>query len=803
MARNTELIATYRTTRNIFESGEPESPEYRRTIIANAEDSIGNEITIKGDALPNQLFPGMAYRFFGQWRTHHKYGDQFVFSSFVAEAPATEAGVVAYLSQLSKDRIDPTGEHKVARGIGKGTAHMLWELYQDKAVEYLRDRPALVATAVKSLSPETAKAASEWLKKNQAMERCKIDLIGLLDSQGFPKQTIDLCIARYGARAANMIRANPYLLMQFPRCGFGGCDQLYLRLGHPPDRLKRQTLCIWNMIAKDSEGHTWHPLARVEAAVRSNVAGSRVNPAKAIKLALRSGMMALHTDASGQKWIADARKADNEKMIAQQVALAANEVAAWPRLEPGEASEHQAEQLDLATRGVIGCLAGGPGTGKTYTAAALINAIVAHSGEGSMAICAPTGKAAVRLTEALQGYGIGIEATTIHRLLKADVASGNGWSFLHGPENPLDFRYVLIDESSMIDTDLMAALFAARKEGTHFLFIGDHRQLAPVGHGCPFLDLQRAGVPTGELTEVRRNSGQIVRACAQIRESNRFDTSPKIDPDNGDNLFCWHQSGHEAQTAGLKQFYESMAAKEEQYDPVWDIQVLVAVNKKSPLSRKELNAKLQEQLNPGGQRVNGNPFRIGDKIINLKNGKFPCDDPACPDADEDGNVFVANGEQAEVLVVDPARTVARLQSPDRVIVIPHGQAKDNDSDSEDSAVGSAGSWDLAYAISVHKSQGSEWPMVVVMLDDHNSASRVCSRNWIYTAISRAKKMCLLIGQSSTAQQMARRDGLRRKTFLAELISPPKPANETPESNEIKVVARLSYDEFLSLLTANV
>lgn len=437
----------------------------------------------------------------------------------------------------------------------------------------------------------------------------------------------------------------------------------------------------------------------------------------------------------------------------------------WPTVNPceGGISKHQADALNVATSSAVGILAGSPGVGKTYVAAALIKAIISENGSQCVAACGPTGKCAVRLTESLATAGIALQASTIHRLLGVISAEDGGWEFQYNEACPLPHRFVIIDESSMIDTDLMASLFAARAPGTHFLFLGDHRQLAPVGHGCSFLDMQTAGVPTGELTEIRRNSGRIVQACAEIRDHHRFDVSPETNLEAGENLVCTEDTTEGKQLVALHR-----ATKiNHEAGGLWSYQVVVPVNDKSPLSRKKLNRELQALLNPTGEQIKGNPFRVGDKVINLKNGFFPAQGH-CPEANENGELFVANGEQAEVIRVEPARTIVRLQSPQRLVVIPHGKQKE--SDGENGEKGSAGSWDLGYAITVHKSQGSEWPNVIVMLDEYPGAKMVASRNWIYTAISRAKEMCLMIGKKSTADAMVRRDGLRRKTFLAERIA---------------------------------
>ena len=763
MPRQQEITVEFLRERNVFENGEPGEPNYSRVVIATVKNGDGKEATIKGEAAEGALVPGLPYRFYGHTRIHLKHGPQFNFSTFVAEQPATEKGIVAYLSQLTGPRIG------VKRGIGKGTAWLLWEEYKADAVSMLREDPEVVAGTIPRLNLDVAEAASEWLKLNQRIEKTKIDLIGLLDGRGFPKKTIVAVIAKYGSAAAETIRHNPYLLMQFRGCGFSLTDKMYLDLGKSPWKLKRQALCAWYTLLSDGNGHTWYDRQFVERGIRAGVGSVYVvNVDRAITLALRAGLLAEHRDDNGLLWLAEGRKALNEERLAEYVADALTEVGEWPTLAVNpHVSHHQSCKLLTLTTRSIACLSGSPGTGKTFCASALTKAIIEEHGHDSVAVCAPTGKAAVRITEAMAANGVYVIARTIHSLLGV-ISADDGWHFDHHEGNPLDFRFVIIDESSMIDTDLMASLFAARASdthylfGTHYLFVGDHRQLAPVGHGCPFLDLQRGGVPTGELTEVQRNSGMIVQACAEIRDRKVFKVAKKVNMDDGDNLVCVGQGSPETQIEMLEKLYSDVTHME-RFSPIWDVQIVVAVNNISPLSRTALNKHLQGLLNPHGKQIEGNPFRIGDKIINLKNGLLPSLDGA--DANEDGNVYVANGEQAEAVEVEPARTIARLESPSRLVVIPHGQQKGVEGD-EGAAVGN---WDLAYAISVHKSQGSEWPIVAVMIDESAGAKYLCTRNWLYTAISRAKSLCLLIGRKSTADQMVRRDGLRRKTFLTERI----------------------------------
>lgn len=437
----------------------------------------------------------------------------------------------------------------------------------------------------------------------------------------------------------------------------------------------------------------------------------------------------------------------------------------WPNPATLDVSGHQQSILTEAISKPLGILTGGPGTGKTYAAARVIGSLIDNHGTHAVAVAAPTGKAAVRITEAMSGYGITIRAKTIHSLLRvASRSEGDGWGFEHDEENPLPYKYVVIDESSMIDCPLAAALFRACGAGTHVLLVGDPCQLPPVGHGAPLRDLIAAGVPTGELTEIRRNSGMIVHACHAIRQGKRFSVCDRLNPETGENLKLLGAGDGEAAIDRVVNALRFLG-KQRRADPVWGCQVVVAVNARSSLSRASVNKRLQTELNPNGEKTAGNPFRVGDKIVCLENGFYPVIQgvPSEFNADaSDGKVTVANGEQAAVKHVAAGQTIAQLDSPARLPRIPRFGNGDE--------AGTGCNWDLAYAISCHKSQGSEWPVVFVMLDEYAGARMVCSREWLYTAISRAKTACLLVGKLPVAYGMIGREAIRkRKTFLVERI----------------------------------
>ena len=439
----------------------------------------------------------------------------------------------------------------------------------------------------------------------------------------------------------------------------------------------------------------------------------------------------------------------------------------WPNSADIEGiDDHQRFEVSKSFGGRIGILGGSPGTGKTHLVAKLIAHLLERGlvADHDIGIGAPTGKAAVRLTEMLQANNIPLRARTWHSLLRIGANSQTGgWSFAHNENCPFPYRLLIGDESSMLDLSLMLAVLKARGIGCHMLIVGDVNQLPPVGSGAPLRDMIAAGLPYGELKEIKRNSGGIVEACAAIRDEKPW--NQYCEP--GSNLqVTGHSSQEEKVEVILGRVFESEA---EGFDPVWDCQVLVAVNESSPLSRKALNTRLQEELNPG-QKFEGTVFRPKDKIVCLKNGFYKSmeqvvdEDVRKNDRDE---VYVANGELAEVVRIDGVEVIAELESPARVVSIP---IRKSNGTNQPEAGGGISNWDLGYALSVHKSQGSEWPVVVVALDSYPGAKMICSREWIYTSISRGKKHVHLVGPFELANRFCRVAKItQRKTFLKERI----------------------------------
>lgn len=762
MSRNEELIGVWNGADYVFDNGDD-----RRCVIGSLRLLNREQTTLRGYAAEHELIGGVTYRFYGHFRNHPKHGRQFAFNSFVEEAPVDEDSVLAYLTQCRKPE----------RGsITDRVARALFEEFGLESISKLIADPVGAAMNVKQWGAEKAAIASEYLRTQEGTRNCKLALIGILDGRGFPKKTVDRAIKEWGAAAAKVVKTDPYELMKLPGIGFKGADKLYCDLSREAAKtdeeyqqalgsMKRQGLCVAYYVNTESRqsGDTWVSIGMAKAAVSRLISSTHAKPNEAIEWAVLNGRLVVR-DA----FCANARMALHELEIAEFM-TGSEDGNEWPDIdliremasEDKQLSQHQLDAISVATSQRVGCLQGSPGVGKTVSAACIAKAVIRKYGEDSIGLAAPTGKAGVRMSQALAANGVKVPASTIHRLLGVEGQEGDGWRFHYNDQNPLPFRFMVIDEMSMTDVDLLASLLRACTPSMHLLFIGDSNQLAPVGHGRPFYDLQSC-IPTGHLTEIRRNSGKIVEACAEIRDRNTISFSPQISLP-ADNLTLI-AAADEQQVQVLEDVIGIIGNNDG--DTIEDLQIVTGKNDGSEVARKPLNKMLQKLFNANGHCMHGNPFRVGDKIVCLKNGTYP-------DAEEQTDEhFVANGELGRVIEIHPGRMTVRLSDPVREIKIIHAPVQENErdvADSEDSQRGAVGDWDLGYALSVHRSQGSQWKYVIVMAD--SKGGMVQTRNWIYTAISRAEIATWVIGQRQVVNQMMRRDGIsNRKTFLVARIN---------------------------------
>lgn len=407
---------------------------------------------------------------------------------------------------------------------------------------------------------------------------------------------------------------------------------------------------------------------------------------------------------------------------------------------------------DLIERSQFSLLTGGPGCGKTTTFSQIARDFI----PGKAYCCAPTGRAAQRMSEAMRESGLSLQATTIHTLLQP-MRNGHdkgGWGFGYNKQNRLPAEVVVCDEVSMCDNQIMASLLAALPPECRVILIGDPDQLPPVGVGACLRDLIASKViPHAHLTQVHRFAGRIAHVCKMINQGRRWTPSPTINdsPDAGEhgpeNLKHVERKSATESIDAMIATIDALISRRG-FHALDDIQVVCSRNDQGPVSRKALNDALQKHLNPKGEGVEGCPFRVADKIMCLQNGFRESYDHE--GLDRLGQVYVANGEIGTVKIVDKKEILANFSGI--MVKFPKGE------------------WErqltLSYAITVHKSQGGGWPCLLYMIDE----ARHVDRSLAYTGISRGKKFVFTIGKLSVLFQQCERILLeKRKTFLTEKI----------------------------------
>jgi exodeoxyribonuclease V alpha subunit len=657
------------------------------------------------------------------------------------------------------------------------------------------------------------KVIASILERSARTEDTRIAIDGIIRGIGFPRDLPKELIRRYGAKAADVLKTDPFRLLvdKFYGCGFAKVDNLYQKLGLPLDDLKRQMFCGINAIHKDRSGSTWFPVQFLEKAIEAKVGGAEVQPWKAVRLGIRDGYLSeVFTDspggaplvhASGEQpggriqWIAERRRDSAELLIAEKLAQLATAIPQWPRIEDchigdGGLSNHQAAALAKATKGPVCSLIGGPGTGKSRSTAVYIRACIAKFGSENIAVAAPTNKAAVRLTNALRANDIDLTAVSEHRLLGVDSVQGSVWTFRHNERKPIRYKVIFLDESSMRAPNMLCSILRACPAGTHIMFVGDTMQLPPIEPGAPFRDMLGSGVlPFGELTEPQRNAGDIVFACDDIRRGVEFRQSEWLDWKCSDrppaNFKFVRAENPDAQVEKLIQVLAMM--EREAFDPVWDCQVMVALNKQGKVSRLPLNEMLQRELNPNGSGPKGAVYLTGDKVVCEANGMYKLAEKPESDDDEE-TTFIAKGEFGRVTESEPSKVVVEFEGRGAAgtVIVPvfnaRAAAREDDensasveeteegAESETSGGDGGARLSLAYACTTHKMQGSECKVGLPMVDESMAARGICTKEHFFTAISRGKVLTLPIGKIEVARGFCRRSALDgRKTFLHERI----------------------------------
>ena len=484
--------------------------DYR--VIA-ARDASGKPVTIVGEFPSPRL--GVTYEVTGDWTESTKYGPQFKAESFRFVRPIAKSEMKSFMSRVGK--------------ITAGAFEKAWKRFGEDTLSVFASGQSNAELSELVSIPKPR--VSEWslnLRQFLGHEQVVAEICHLVEGCQIPQTAIIEAAEQWGGLAGQRIKQNPWRLLRLPGVGFRRADAVYRKHGGDPRKLKRQ--CIAIAFAIDQSESTWLTVKSAMSAAASLLEGVVPTPL-AIRLGVRSGLLLV----DGEYMTLKSRYLQ-EKSIAKKI----REINATGQIsltmESSDVlSPHQLEELGKATSKRVGVLRGGPGTGKTFAAAEFIRNALRHIDPTRVAILAPTGKAAVRLTEVMSNAGLAVGARTIHSFVGVRHIRKDGEIELDD-STVRDYSLVVVDESSMIPVKLMHALLRSLTTSCRILFIGDTGQLPPIGHGAPLRDMVISDhVPVGTLTEVRRNSGAIVRLCSAIADSRPYDPPASVREKIGNN----------------------------------------------------------------------------------------------------------------------------------------------------------------------------------------------------------------------------------------------------------------------------
>ncbi len=666
----------------------------------------------------------------GDFTVHASYGEQFAVETAEIEAPRTQLQILKYLSSGA------------IKGIGPSTALKIVERFKDKSLEIIENHPQEL-TAIKGISMDKAVSISEQYKNQFGIKEIMFELASFNIS---PMEATAI-FKEYGTRSVEIITENPYVLCK-EGIGFSfeRVEEISERFEMPIDSVGRISAGIEYVLRKNlSNGHTCLPLEKVIKVSEQLLGVNSILINDTIKK-MREEYSIIIRNFDGEDFIFLFEYHSAESTAASKLfaisgcnhslcALTEDETEHMQRKFNISFEDKQLEAVNEALKNNIFILTGRPGTGKTTTLNALIYILSLRN--YSISLAAPTGRAAKRITE-LTGY----EAKTLHRLLEVEFGKGGEQVFARNRTRPLDDDVIIVDEMSMVDSMLFNALLDACRSTTRLIFVGDSDQLPSVGAGNVLGDLLDCGyIPSVKLERIFRqdDAGDIIKNAHAVISG----TVPKTD-NKSDDFFFLHSSDPDY-TAGLVRDLISKRLPEAyKFSPIEDIQVLCP-SKKGLCGSHNLNLLLQEALNPlvkDKKQIyyKGIPFREGDKIMQIKNNY----EIVWTDDQGENGTGIYNGDIGIIQSVDLKERSLSIKFDDKVAVYfePDFEILEH-----------------AYAITVHKSQGSEFPCVIIPLIDTPAPLRY--RNLIYTAITRAKKMMVMCGFDGVLTQMVNND---RKTL---------------------------------------
>jgi len=682
-------------------------------------------VTAVGNLLGVQ--PGEFLRLVGRWTNNKKYGEQFEATSFTTIKPSTVVGIEKYLGS------------GLVKGVGKVMASRLVKRFGLETLDVIERAPERL-TEVEGIGPvRQARIQRAWQEQKQIRE-----VMVFLQSNGVSSGHAVKIYKQYQDAAIEIVRENPYrLALDVYGIGFKTADHIAQNMGIPRDSPRRAEAGVLHVLSElCDEGHVYFPREELlerageildihRAIIEQAVADMACAEALVVDPTVAREeepvyLKSLHVAESGSAGMLRELMATPLAPVSLDVPKA----IAWFETRQGiELAPEQRRAIEMAATSKVLVITGGPGTGKTTLVNGIIQ-ILEKKGRRIL-LAAPTGRAAKRMTETT-----GREARTVHRLLEFSPKS---MAFQRNRDNPLDADLVILDESSMVDTVLGYNLLKALPAHCQLVLVGDVDQLPSVGPGSVLSDVIRSEVvPVVRLQHIFRQAEQSLIVVNAHRVNRGEMPQWKSDPEH-DDFFFLKAEEPETVLARIKELVQQRIPKRFGFDPVDDIQVLTPMHR-ALLGAGNLNTELQALLNPTGPEIKRGAkiLRVGDKVMQIRNNY---------------DLEVFNGDLGRIQAIDSEEQQVAVRFEDRLV---HYEWADLDE------------LVLAYACTVHKSQGSEYPCVVIPL--HTQHFPMLQRNLLYTAITRGRKLVVVVG-SPKALAIAVRNGdaKARHTGLADRL----------------------------------
>lgn len=660
----------------------------------------------------------------GDFMIHKTYGRQFVISSFTGRLPEKETAIFHYLSS------------GVIRGVGPKTARLILDRFGPEALTVMENQPELIAQ-IRGITPEKARKMQESLKETKGIK----EILMFLQQYSITSSLAFRIYKHWGMRACEIIRKNPYRLCEIPGISFEKADDIASRMDHSPGSAERIQAGIVYVLSHNmaTGGHTFLPKEKLLAVCRQMLEPEEEVLQSAYRTLIENRTLVYRETISNTDGVYLRRVYECEENIAKRICFSGMMGRNYPgNFERDIAeieqqlglcfAENQKTAIHEAYINNFMVLTGGPGTGKTTALNGIIRLFEKNG--VSFAIAAPTGRAAKRVTE-LSGH----EAKTIHRLLEY-TASGEEWVFTRCSTNPLKCDAVIIDEASMVDPMLFDRLLQALPATSSVLLVGDADQLPSVGAGSLLKDVIASGAAkTVQLTEIFRQAKQslIVTNAHRIICGENPDLS-----DRKRDFFFMPAYTPQAVCKTVGELIASRLPKAYGYDPKTEIQVLCP-SRKGMAGSGNLNRELQALLNPETDpkrqlEYRGMVFREGDKVMQIKNNY----DAEYQTAEQKTERGIFNGDIGIIEKVYEKELCLTVNFEDKTILYPREMLDE---------------LEPAYAVTVHKSQGSEWPAVILPLLD--APEMLSTRNLLYTAVTRAKKQLIIVGSEQQVFRMVK------------------------------------------------